>query len=648
MNQIWHILKTLHLSIVVIASIGILIVPSIQNVNAVPYLSPADLYKQSDMVFYGQVITKEPGLGSDYYYQVKVETFFKNPQRSDSITVASHAPDSPRAGYPQFEVGDKAIFYITTRDGINTISPFSQIAGGACDVHSFLGPALLPNEPILRGQPANNPRLTDVNGNALERVLVNHQVVLSYDGIYNNYPESRTIPVVVSITNQDNGQQIFNKTQIFPIQACDILGTVQWSFMPAQSGSYMAIIDVDNKSNTSITIQVQNDSSVTSVKPVLSPLKQLKTGVSSYDTICQTNLVLIFKSEDGTPACVRPQTKMQLLKIGWGVEGISRTEVTISRNAENSTNIQHVKNTTDAGMQKIKNSTISGLTLLLSIDSEYQSPPQPLQVDVSLNNTSQNPLTLANSDNWPRNDLTSGMCSNLPIGISILKGYYTEQNVTGARSLVIYQPVPCPLPPPVKSYVFEPLSAKATQECDTLFSCTGPVDMKTHLEINGFIDNNGQHKSFTAGSYTIVAGDEWGDVSILHFTEAYTTAYDKISKYNESQNRITNNMTQVTGLTVHNQGGSIKLSYSDLFNETEYYTGNVGQVKPGFPVHISISDPYDMFVPQYAIPSSSIAPDGSFNFTHSFIGKFGQDVYTLDFTYGDQKYTLGFTPVVPP
>ena len=35
-----------------------------------------------------------------------------------------------------------------------------------------------------------------------------------------------------------------------------------------------------------------------------------------------------------------------------------------------------------------------------------------------------------------------------------------------------------------------------------------------------------------AGTYTIVAGDEWGDITIQHFTEEYATSYDQILKGN--------------------------------------------------------------------------------------------------------------------
>ncbi|MDE1770921.1 MAG: hypothetical protein KGI28_10290, partial [Thaumarchaeota archaeon] len=103
-------MKTLHYSIILILFAS-LVIPTLQNVIAIPYMSPQDLYKQSDMVFYGQVISKQTGPGPDYYYyQVKVETYFKNPQISDSITVTGHKSSDTHMAYPQFEVGDKAIF----------------------------------------------------------------------------------------------------------------------------------------------------------------------------------------------------------------------------------------------------------------------------------------------------------------------------------------------------------------------------------------------------------------------------------------------------------------------------------------------------------------------------------------------------------
>lgn len=49
-----------------------------------------------------------------------------------------------------------------------------------------------------------------------------------------------------------------------------------------------------------------------------SPLKQIKAGISSEDVICMNGLVVIIKSEDGSPACVKSSTMLKLLEIKWG------------------------------------------------------------------------------------------------------------------------------------------------------------------------------------------------------------------------------------------------------------------------------------------------------------------------------------------
>src|SRR6185312_9127194 len=276
------------------------------------------------------------------------------------------------------------------------------------------------------------------------------------------------------------------------------------------------------------------------------PLKQFKSGIAAKDVTCNENLELILKTQDSSPICVKSDTALTLIKRGWamtslknfgynpgrGPASLEPKESGTNDNAILPKNTQHIVipplNDTNPVKPKAtsENKNSSPLQLFLSIDSEYENPAEPISIDIGLNNTGSVPLTLAKSDNWPRNDMGSGLCSNLPFGISILKGYYTEQNMSSAKSLVIYDTVPCPMPTLIKSYTFDPLSSKATQECDTLFSCPGPTDMKAHLVIPDFM-SNGQHHSFDVGKYTIVGGDEWGHVVIRHFTEVYATAYSE-------------------------------------------------------------------------------------------------------------------------
>lgn len=60
----------------------------------------------------------------------------------------------------------------------------------------------------------------------------------------------------------------------------------------------------------------QQDSEVNNATS-LSPLMQFKTGISVEKIKCKTNLHLITKTSDGSPACVKPETKEKLIERGW-------------------------------------------------------------------------------------------------------------------------------------------------------------------------------------------------------------------------------------------------------------------------------------------------------------------------------------------
>ena len=57
---------------------------------------------------------------------------------------------------------------------------------------------------------------------------------------------------------------------------------------------------------------------------LLSPLKQFHAGIAVQDIKCEQDLIIIVKSEDGSPACVKLQTAPVLKMRGWANE-ISNT-----------------------------------------------------------------------------------------------------------------------------------------------------------------------------------------------------------------------------------------------------------------------------------------------------------------------------------
>jgi hypothetical protein len=55
---------------------------------------------------------------------------------------------------------------------------------------------------------------------------------------------------------------------------------------------------------------------------ILSPLNQFKSGITANNVKCEQGLQLVIKSEDGSPACVKPETAYVLINHGWAKEFI--------------------------------------------------------------------------------------------------------------------------------------------------------------------------------------------------------------------------------------------------------------------------------------------------------------------------------------
>lgn len=310
----------MHISILV-ALIGTLTVLCMQNVYAIPSMSPQDLYKQSDMVFYGTVISKSAGPGPDYnYYQVKVDTYFKNPQNSDSITVAGRKSDDSKVSHPQFNVGDTAIFYINKLGGINTLSLYSQKADSACSVASFVRSNTVSNDSsIMRGAPVHEIRILDSAGNVVNIAKTNQPLVITSYDFSNVIPQERNVTAILVIQKYSDTQPVFYQEQNVSMIACSYSPKPSWNFTPLASGHYNVTLTFDDvKIETDFYVRDNLSSkSIDKAPNELSPLKQFESGVTTQNIVCKDGFVLTIKKQGHQPACVDPDTVSKLVLRGW-------------------------------------------------------------------------------------------------------------------------------------------------------------------------------------------------------------------------------------------------------------------------------------------------------------------------------------------
>jgi hypothetical protein len=164
-----------------------------------------------------------------------------------------------------------------------------------------------------------------------------------------------------------------------------------------------------------------------------------------------------------------------------------------------------------------------GLLLSLLLYPTTVQPGQGISVMIDEQNTlaTQNNVTASNS--WPLEELSLGPCGtlNYPMGIAIFQGNYTSSNVSSATPLQLYQPgiYFCPtILAQISEYAFQPSSDIASVLSDSNPPFTD-FKISSEITVTGYW-SNGQEPTlgnFTPGVYTVVGGDEWGTLAVLHF-----------------------------------------------------------------------------------------------------------------------------------
>lgn len=171
-----------------------------------------------------------------------------------------------------------------------------------------------------------------------------------------------------------------------------------------------------------------------------------------------------------------------------------------------------------------------GLSLTLSLNSTTYHPRE--QVSITINEKTILPIEnkIHAADEWPVHGLTLTPCGtlNYPFGISILQGYYDAKGVAAITPLQLFDPnvaYHCPMIlAGIVSYDFQPVSNIAlirTSWDSEPGAIKMSINMTTKVTSAGFWTgsrSSATFSNFTPGIYTVVGGDEWGALVILHFT----------------------------------------------------------------------------------------------------------------------------------
>ncbi|MGI0047396.1 MAG: hypothetical protein ACREBB_09460 [Nitrosotalea sp.] len=164
----------------------------------------------------------------------------------------------------------------------------------------------------------------------------------------------------------------------------------------------------------------------------------------------------------------------------------------------------------------------SMLLLNVSMNSTQLRTGQGIGMDISLANTATHALTINPEHNWPLKKWSLLPCLfHLPFGMALLQGDYTVDNMTQGNKLPLYHSgIYLCKTIGIVDYVFEPSSTQATIE--TYNATNYPVTMQYHVAFNGYYQNH-RFQPLVPGVYTVVGDDEWGHISVNHFTVTNTS-----------------------------------------------------------------------------------------------------------------------------
>lgn len=105
--------------------------------------------------------------------------------------------------------------------------------------------------------------------------------------------------------------------------------TVTFSYIVENNTSNLSFDNNATDISNSFVYAVSN-SSTPSIYGISSPLAQFRSGVIANNVTCKQGLELIFKAEDGSPACVEQQSVQVLVERGWAKNQENEVHVTLS------------------------------------------------------------------------------------------------------------------------------------------------------------------------------------------------------------------------------------------------------------------------------------------------------------------------------
>jgi len=174
----------------------------------------------------------------------------------------------------------------------------------------------------------------------------------------------------------------------------------------------------------------------------------------------------------------------------------------------------------------VSNPTL-GVRLDLSVGSTSIKAGDDITITIGEHNTRSVENQIGTASNLKIQGLSLGPCAfDGPTGLAIMRGYYTKDSIATGLHLALWHPgaYSCPIYVGVDSYIFDPNSSLATVVTYQGPNTTFKLQTENRVHFSGSWTEGTQPfyedailQPFSRGMYTLVGGDEWGDILVLNF-----------------------------------------------------------------------------------------------------------------------------------
>lgn len=319
-------MKTLHIAMIAILLFSLTMVSSNYRAYApIPEKSTAQLYNESAIVVVGNIVSAhEIQNGNRTEYVIQPQEYLK-PTTYENLTQTIVAQGIGSTSnhmiyFDTYSVGDRALFFLQKEDDYYLISQYTILTKSNCDGKQLL--ALNSNFSEFSISQGNN---------TYERMFVNEPINIT--GYVHNYSDlkSRYMELNFTVHTPQSNVILTEKRQVH-IEECKGYAQSTWSFIPTVPGKYAISVDVHDENGTKsgggsfcCIMAVNRNESTTSHFAIgtplnlnsTSPLHQFKMGITANNVVCKEGFTRVIKSEDGSPACVKPDTSNMLVEHEW-------------------------------------------------------------------------------------------------------------------------------------------------------------------------------------------------------------------------------------------------------------------------------------------------------------------------------------------